>query len=99
MGINLCGCNNDPGPSTEANLVIIIFKRNLFFQVDIKNKEKNKPKEVIEKEKNSVLPSVSDISSISPNELKSITSNNLIKPYPDKKEVRKNILLSYSLIA
>lgn len=95
MGINLCGCNNDPGPSTEANLVIIIFKRNLFFQV----KEKNKPKEVIEKEKNSVLPSVSDISSISPNELKSITSNNLIKPYPDKKEVRKNILLSYSLIA
>ena len=95
MGISLCGCNNDPGPSTEANLVIIIFKRNLFFQV----KEKNKPKEVIEKEKNSVLPSVSDISSISPNELKSITSNNLIKPYPDKKEVRKNILLSYSLIA
>ena len=88
MGINLCGCNNDPGPSTEANLVIIIFKRNLFFQVDINNKEKN-----------SVLPSVSDISSISPNELKSITSNNLIKPYPDKKEVRKNILLSYSLIA
>lgn len=54
---------------------------------------------MIEKEKNSVLPSVSDISSISPNELKSITSNNLIKPYPDKKEVRKNILLSYSLIA
>lgn len=92
MGINLCGCNNDPGPSTEANLVIIIFKRNLFFQV----KEKNKPKEVIEKEKNSVLPSVSDISSISPNELKSITSNNLIKPYPDKKEVRINILLLYS---
>lgn len=91
MGINLCGCNNDPGPSTEANLVIIIFKRNLFFQV----KEKNKPKEVIEKEKNSVLPSVSDISSISPNELKSITSNNLIKPYPDKKEVRINLLLSY----
>ena len=23
MGNNLCGCNNDPGPSTEANLVII----------------------------------------------------------------------------
>ena len=92
MGINLCGCNNDPGPSTEANLVIIIFKRNLFFQVDINNKEKNKPKEIIEKEKNSILPSISDINSICPNDLKSINSNNLIKPYPDKNEVSKNIL-------
>ena len=25
MGTKLCGCDNDPGPSTEANLVKIYF--------------------------------------------------------------------------
>jgi hypothetical protein len=28
MGVDLCGCNNNPGPSAETNLVIIFLYNN-----------------------------------------------------------------------
>ena len=31
MGSKLCGCDNDPGPSKEANLVILNFLLKIYF--------------------------------------------------------------------
>ena len=33
MGINLCGCNNDPGPSSEKNLVNNFINKFNFRQI------------------------------------------------------------------
>ena len=35
MGINLCGCNNDPGPSSEKNLVNNFINKFNFRQIII----------------------------------------------------------------
>lgn len=45
-------------------------------------------------DKNTNLRSISDINSNYPNDLTSLNSTNLIKPYPDKESVsQKNIIL------
>ena len=91
MGYELCGCNNDSGPSTEANLVIILIFNKIFLQVNnnINNIEtlKNNPKRQ-DLETNSQFKS--NYNSISQNDFKSINSQiNFNKSVNEKEEVSK----------
>ena len=93
MGTELCGCNNNPGPSSETNLVNILIYNKRVIQVSKKIETiKNNPKKS-DIETNSNFRSINDNISISQNDLKSINSqNNKYLRTNQDKEVRKYIL-------
>lgn len=91
MGTELCGCNNNPGPSSETSLVIILIYNKRVIQVPKKIETiKNNPKKS-DIETNSNFRSINDNISISQNDLKSVNSqNNKYLRTNQDKEVSKN---------
>ena len=94
MGTELCGCNNNPGPSSETSLVNILIYNKRVIQVSKKIETiKNNPKKS-DIETNSNFRSINDNISISQNDLKSVNSQNnkYLRTIQDK-EVSKNIFI------
>ena len=94
MGTELCGCNNNPDPSSETSLVNILIYNKRVIQVHRRIETiKNNPKK-IGIETNSNFRSINDNISISQNGLKSMNSqnNNYLRTIQGK-EVRKNIFM------
>ena len=78
MGAELCGCNNNPGSSSETSLVnnLIYNKRLIVIQVPNRIETfKNNPKRT-DIETNSQFRSINDNISISQNDLRSMNSQN-----------------------
>ena len=80
MGVDLCGCNNNPGPSSETNLVIISIYNNLMIikHIQVSNKieaiKANPNQNKTDIDTNS--PFKSNYNTISQNDYKSINTVN-----------------------
>ena len=76
MGYELCGCNNNPGPSSETSLVNILIYNKGLLQAPGKNETINNNPIKPDIEVNTPIRTTNDNISISQNDLKSVNSQN-----------------------
>ena len=100
MGYELCGCNNNPGPSSETSLVNILIYNKGLLQAPGKTETINNNPIKPDIEVNTPVRTTYDNISISQNDLKSVNSqNNKTLRAIQEKEVSKQFYkkINYSL--